>query len=112
MSSNDDNMTATPQKEVTPPKLVGVERKGEEENIPSVKHNGQSNLSGDIDESGAHKRAVEFVCGACDGSLGAECVCGCCILIDEFYLKLWFSKHDFQIRELKDKIDRLKGLTV
>ena len=29
MSSNDNNRTTTPTKEVTPPKLVGGEKKGE-----------------------------------------------------------------------------------
>ena len=84
---------------------------GEENNTPA-KHNGQSGLLYDKDDYGVHERAVEFIIGACDGRIRCDFVCGGCFLIDKYRLKLMFSRHAFKLKELKDKTDRLKELSV
>ena len=73
-------------------------RRGGEGNNPSAKYNGQLDSSHDKNKYRVHERGVQFIHGACDGRVRVNCVCGGCVLIDKFYLKLHFSRHTFQLK--------------
>ena len=56
-----------------------------------------------------HEKGVAFMRGRCHDNPRQSCVCGGCIMIDKFRLKLHFSRHAFEIKKLKEEIEGLKN---
>ena len=84
----------------------GGERKGKER-VES--HWADSSNESDADNYGVHEKGVAFMRGRCHDNPRQSCVCGGCIMIDKFRLKLHFSRHAFEIKNLKEEIEGLKN---
>ena len=108
--SSDDDATATPPKEVTPPpRREGEERKGGERNEPvEASGCGYSSDESDEDNYGAHEEGVAFMRGECHDNPRKSCVCGGCIMINKFRLKIHFARHEYELKKLKEEIEELK----
>ena len=107
--NSDNDATAAPPKEVPPPpRREGEERKGGERNDP-VKASGCGYSSDESDEDyGTHEVGVAFMRGECHNNPRKTCVCGGCIMIDKFRLKLHFARHEYELKKLKEEIEELK----
>ena len=86
-----------------PPKKVKVLAGGGKKGVE-----GWESDSSDDDEYGVNQRAVQKMRGECDGRPEADCVCGGCIMIDKFRLKLHFSNHRYDLKKKDDYIRNLE----
>ena len=95
-----------PSSEPTPKKvkvLAGGGKKGGKKGVA-----GWDSDSSDDDDYGVNQRAVQKMRGECDGRPEADCVCGDCIMIDKFRLKLHFSNHRYDLKKKDDYIRNLE----
>ena len=100
---------------------MGGGKKGLEGKNPSaeppkkkVKGGGKKGVEGywsdssDDNDYGVDEREVQKMRGECDGRSEADCVCGGCIMIGKFRLKLHFANHRYDLKKKDDHIRKLE----